>query len=317
MKPSRTRLLLVVGMLLLLAGPRPGAAANALGPDMPNLDEFVVYSAPGAGGGPASAASKLWPETPRHGLNDDGLIGHFAGATADKLAWSRMFFAWRYKFHSLNSHLGETFRGNDKGWVHTFQAAVNYLGEWAEWAVVVPVHQYLLEAPRTFSAPVQEDTGLGDMKLALKFTYLPDRSYYRFAYGAVVTTTTGHPDRLRPTGVRGDGELKVFGAVTTRETARAALNLELGEIMSARGDHNRFHYRIGMSWEAGTYTSLITEFAGEVEGGDDRDTLDWILGARLAPSRLTVLELSYTKNLRTYREFGYDEELSLGMTIRW
>ncbi|HNW35132.1 MAG TPA: hypothetical protein PKM25_09395, partial [Candidatus Ozemobacteraceae bacterium] len=195
--------------------------------------------------------------------------------------------------------------------------AANWLGDWAEWSVMVPMQRYELSAPRTLNRPSEDGEGIGDIKLGWKATYLPDKSYYRFAYGAVVEATTGNTDAMRPAGSKHADELKLFGCVTTKETDFATANLELGAILDSQSNDNRFIYRAGLSYEATPHASLIGEFAGEVQSGQDKDTLDMIMGIRLAPSPKGVLELAYTKNLRTYREFGWDDRLQIGATIRW
>ncbi len=311
-------ILLFVGAVVPVAAASPGTGSsvpNTLA--LPNLDDFVVFSTPGNPIVVATAGSQLWPERPRHALNDDGQIGFFSAATADRIAWGRILVGLRYKFRTLGSRFGAAFANGDEGFVHTYQVGVNYLGQWAEWSALLPVHEYALSAPRTYGTPSHSETGLGDMKLGLKFTYLPDKSYYRWAYGAVVSATTGNADKMRPAGPKDDGELKLFGAVTTRETDNATLNVELGAVLTAKGDANRALYRFGLAYEAGQYTSLIGEFAGEVLTGDDKDSLDMVIGMRVTPSSTFVMELSYTKMLRTYREYGYDDEWSFGVTERW
>jgi hypothetical protein len=182
---------------------------------------------------------------------------------------------------------------------------------------MVPIHDYSLSAPRTYNTLATEDQGMGDLKLGWKATYLPDKSYYRFAYGTVVTASTGDPDRLRPAGPRREDELKMFGCVTTKEADWAVGNIELGVVLNSSSSRNRFLYRGGMSYEANRHASIIGELVGEIEGGDDHDTLDTVVGIRLSPTPTSVLEFSYTKNLRTHREFGWDDRVQFGTTIRW
>ncbi|MBI3039491.1 hypothetical protein HYY75_10700 [bacterium] len=191
------------------------------------------------------------------------------------------------------------------------------MGRWAEWAISVPMHSYSLSAPRTYGTLSQSNTGLGDLKISWKATYLPDRSYYRFAYGFVAFAATGNPNAMKPAGPKNQDELKLFGCVTTKETDYAVANLNLGAIVNSEGRENRFIYKLGLSYEASRHASLIGEFAGEVQGDKDHDSLDMITGIRLSPTPYSVLEMSYTKNLRTYREYGWDDRWEFGTTIRW
>jgi hypothetical protein len=155
------------------------------------------------------------------------------------------------------------------------------------------------------------------MRIGWKATYLPDKSYYRFAYGAMATVTTGNPEKMLPAGSKNSDELKLFGCITTKETDRATANLELGGVIDSESEDDRFLYRGGLSYEATDHVSLIGELAGEIVGGDDKDSLDMVLGMRFAISETWNLEFAYYKNLRTYREYGWDDQFQAGYTIQW
>lgn len=307
---SRFACLILVGVLSL-----SGSSLNAAtGNELPDLSGYEIYTMGKADRPPKG--SFLLPETPRHGLNDDGLIGFFVAETADKLQSKRMFSSLRFHFNELTSHRGKAFHPGEQGSINTFNLSLAYVGDWAEWAVTVPIQKFSVSAPKSFSKTADENTGLGNLRFAWKATYLPDKSYYRFAYGAVAYVSTGNPTSMWVTNKK-DDELKVFGCVTTKESDSATANLELGTILDSGGTDNRFIYRLGLTYAATQHATLIGELAGDVWGGDDKDLLDLIAGIRLAPSPTAVFELAYTKNLRTYREFGWDERFSTGLTIRW
>lgn len=318
---TRLRLQHVFAMALLALVPLISpASAEMQVLNLPGYGDYEIYS---TGGGATAAApqtlqgSKLLRESPRHAMNEDGMIGFFVSETADRLEPKRLFTSFRYDYRELTSRYGKAFLHPDTGSIGTLQLAANWLGDWAEWTVMVPMQKYDLSAPRTFNKAAEEGEGIGDIKLGWKATYLPDKSYYRFAYGAVVEASTGDTDAMRPAGSEHSDEIKLFGCVTTKETDSATANLELGAIVDSQNIDTRFIYRIGMSYEPTAHAALIGEFAGEVQGGQDKDTLDMIMGIRLAPSPKGVLELAYSKNLRTYREFGWDDRLQIGATIRW
>ncbi|MFZ2959754.1 MAG: hypothetical protein WA705_22975 [Candidatus Ozemobacteraceae bacterium] len=304
----------LVTMLLIVGVMAFSRSAWAEQVTLPGMGDYEIYTIGKAD--KAQNPSKLWPETPRQALNEDGLVGLFIAETADKLKPRRMFAGGQYTFFDLTSRRGTTYHSGEKGSIQSMDLKFNYLGDWAEWAAVLPVHSYSISAPRTYSKASEDNTGVGNLKLAWKATYLPDRSYYRFAYGAVIETVTGDKNTMWPTSKK-DDELKVFGCVTTKETDFATGNLELGAIIDSGGNHNRFLYRLGLSYEATKHATFIGELAGEVQSGNDQDTLDLVTGIRLSPSGGSILEFQYTKNLRTYREFGWDDRLSAGFTIRW
>lgn len=305
-------LALVLGTLLLAQS--PAAAADVR---LYDGASYEVFSVPGAEGTAAGRAKPLLQETPRNALNQDGLLGYFVSETADKLTPGRMFAGARYQYRELNSRYGVAYKGNDKGTVSSLLLSFNYIGDWAEWAVTVPVHRWDLAAPRTFNTTADENEGVGNLRLGWKATYLPDRSYYRFAYGATAYVTTGNPDRMLPAGSRREDELKLYGCVTTRESDAAVLNLQLGAILNSENTDDRFIYGLALSYEASAHATLIGELVGEIQGGDDKDTMDAVIGLRLAPTVHSVLEFAYTRNLRTYRAYGWDEQLQTGFTIRW
>ncbi|MDD2997476.1 MAG: hypothetical protein EOM80_08485 [Erysipelotrichia bacterium] len=255
--------------------------------------------------------------SPRNAINDEGMGGFFISNTADKMEPGQMVLSSRYKYHELTSSRGTSFHSTESGSVSSFETSINWVGDWAEWAITVPLHKWELSAPRTFGGYASENSGLGNMKLGWKATYLRDHSYYRFAYGAMMSITTGNPDRMLPAGSKNSDELKLFGCVTTNETDRASANLELGTIIDSEGEDDRFLYRLGMSYEATEHASIIGEIAGEVLGGDDKDTLDLVIGIRLAPTSTLTLELAYYRNLRTYRLYGWDDQLQAGYTLKW
>jgi len=293
--------------------PAPGFGKSEI-VTIPNLGDYEIYS---VGGKSTKKKGVLLKETPRNALNEDGLAGYFVSETADRLEWGRMLVGARFEYHDLTSRRGVAYHTGEEGSVNTLAVSINYLGEWAEWAATIPMHRYSLSAPKTYSRISSDDNGLGNMRFGWKATYLPDRSYYRFAYGAVAYVTTGNPDQLLPAGSKNDDELKIYGCVTTKETDYATANLELGTILDSAGADNRFIYRVAASYEASEHASLIGELVGEVQGGADHDTMDIVTGIRLSPTEFSVLEFSYTKNLRTYREYGWDDRWEFGTTIRW
>jgi len=288
----------------------------AKGFDLPDLGEYEVFSMPGLDR-KLAPPKRLLNETSRNAINEDGLCGFFVAETADRLQSKRMFAGCRYYYQELTSRRGVAYRPNDEGAVNTTMLSAVFIGDWAEWSVTIPYHDVSISAPRTTGKPGFDDSGIGDLKLGWKATYLPDRSYYRFAYGVVTYLSTGDPEKVGPANVFNQDEVKLFGCVTTKETDRAVGNFELGAILNSHGLHNRFIYRLGMSYQANRHVNWIGEFVGEVEGGQDRDSMDMIFGMRFAPSPTSVLELAYTENLRTYREYGYDRRLQAGATIRY
>jgi len=42
-----------------------------------------------------------------------------------------------------------------------------------------------------------------------------------------------------------------------------------------------------------------------------------ILGIRLAPGEKFTLEFAWYRNLRTYRNYGWDDQLQAGYSLRW
>ena len=313
----RRRLLFIGCLTLALLGLTSlsfAALPSAL--DLPELGDYEIYSIGGSGKS-GNGKRILLPESPRQALNEDGLIGYFSGATADKMPAKQLWASLFYDYKQLTSRKGVGFHTNEDGHIGSLFLRANYIGDWAEWAVSIPFHEYSLSAPDTFGRPAEENVGVGNVKLGWKATYLPDRSYYRFAYGAVAYLTAGNPDLEFPVTARSEDEVKLYGCVTTKETDRATANLELGTIINSRGNDNRLTYRAGFSYQPTDPAVFLCELSGEVLSGNDKDTLDLISGLRLAPSRTVVFEITYTRNLRTYREYGWDNRFSTGATIRW
>lgn len=304
----------VIGLLVLIMC--ISASANGAGSYGSGFSDYEIYSLGSSEVQPVKPRSVL-RTSPRNAINGDGLGGFFVANTADKFAPDQIILSSRYRYHKLTSTQGTSFHSTESGSVSTFETSVNWVGKWAEWAVTVPLHDWELTAPRTFGGYASSNSGLGNMKLGWKATYLRDHSYYRFAYGAVTTITTGNPDRMLPAGSKNSDEMKLFGCVTTNETDRASGNLELGAIIDSEGEDDRFLYRMGLSYEATPHVSLIGEIAGEVLGGDDKDTLDMVVGVRLAGTEAFTLELAYYRNLRTFRVYGWDDQLQAGYTLKW
>jgi len=262
-------------------------------------------------------ARTLLKPSPRNAINSEGMGGFFVANTADLFEPEQIILSSRYKYHELTSSRGIGLHSNESGSVSTFESSLTWIGKWAEWAVTVPIHDWDLNATRTFGGYARSNTGIGNMRLGWKATYLPDKSYYRFAYGAMTSITTGNPANMLPAGSKSSDELKLFGCVTTSETDRATANLELGAVIDSESDDNRFLYRMGLSYEALEPVSLIGELVGEILGGDDKDTMDLVMGIRVQPTTTWTLEFVYYKNLRTYRDYGWDEQLQAGYTLRW
>lgn len=305
------RSLFVLVCLFLLS------AITASGQSTYDYGDYEVYSLGNSAPVKRKAEKELFKVSPRNGLNADGLGGLFVAESADKLEPKQLILGFRYKYHGLTSTKGTSFRYTEDGHASTYEASLNWVGRWGEWSATVPIHNWSLNTPRTMPKQSGENTGLGNMRLGFKATYMPDRSYYRFAYGTVITTTTGNPQSMLPAGVKDSDEIKLYGCVTTSETDKATANLELGAVINSDSYQNRFLYRLGLSYDAAKYVAVIGEFVGEVIGGDDQDTLDMVMGVRLAPSDKFTLELVYYKNLRTYRDFGWDDQFQIGSTIKW
>lgn len=305
---NRTILLLLLVVLLSL----PTHAAVTFDPAGYEIYSMADYSPP-----VVTRARTLLKPSPRNAINSEGMGGFFVSNTADLFEPEQIILSSRYKYHELTSSRGISMHSNESGSVSTFESSLTWIGKWAEWAVTVPIHDWDLNATRTFGGYARSNTGIGNMRLGWKATYLPDKSYYRFAYGAMMAITTGNPANMLPAGSKNSDELKLFGCVTTSETDRATANLELGAIIDSESDDDRFLYRMGMSYEALTHVSLIGELVGEVLGGDDKDTMDLVMGFRVQPTSTWTLEFVYYKNLRTYRDYGWDEQLQAGYTLRW
>ncbi len=298
-------------LLVLILQPTTGAA-QAFDSSGYEIYSMADYTPPAI-----TRARTLLKPSPRNAINSEGMGGFFVANTADLFEPEQIILSSRYKHHELTSSRGISMHSNESGSVSTFETSLTWIGKWAEWAVTVPIHDWDLNATRTFGGYARSNTGIGNMRLGWKATYLPDKSYYRFAYGAMTTITTGNPANMLPAGSKSSDELKLFGCVTTSETDRATANLELGAIIDSESDDNRFLYRMGMSYEALEHVSLIGEVVGEVLGGDDKDTMDMVLGIRVQPTTTWTLEFAYYKNLRTYRDYGWDEQLQAGYTLRW
>lgn len=307
-KPGNAASLLLLCLLLLLQA-FPAMAYDSAGYEIYSMADYAP---------PAITRGRtLLKTSPRNAINSDGMGGFFVGNTADLFAPDQLILSSRYKFHELTSTKGTGLHSSEDGSVSTFETSLTWIGKWAEWAFTVPLHDWDLSAPRTLGGYADSNSGLGNMRIGWKATYLPDKSYYRFAYGAMMGITTGNPARMLPAGSKNSDELKLFGCVTTSETDRATANLELGAVIDSEGDDDRFLYRLGMSYEALEHVSLLGELVGEVLGGNDKDTMDLVMGIRVQPTATWTLEFAYYKNLRTYRDYGWDEQLQAGYTLRW
>jgi len=278
---------------------------------------YEIYSVADYKSPTIAKAKSIFKLSPRNAVNSEGLGGFFVSNTADLFEAEQLILSSRYKYHKLTSSRGMGFHSDEAGSVSSFESSLTWIGKWAEWAVTVPLHDWDLSAPRTFGGYAKSNTGLGNMRLGWKATYLPDKSYYRFAYGVVMGITTGNPSNMLPAGSKNSDEMKLFGCVTTRETDRATANLEIGTVIDSESEDNRFLYRLAMSYEATEHVSLIGELAGEILGGDDKDTMDLVMGIRLQATTTWTLEFVYYKNLRTYRDYGWDDQLQAGYTLRW
>ncbi|EKD83739.1 MAG: hypothetical protein ACD_39C00479G0002 [uncultured bacterium] len=306
-KTQRSVCWLLLALLLLVAG-----AAEAYDPAGYEVYSIADYKSP-----TITRDRTVLKPSPRNAINSDGMGGFFVSNTADLFDPEQLILSSRYKYHELTSTRGMGLHSSEEGSVSTFESSLTWIGKWAEWAVTIPLHDWDLSAPRTFGGYAESNTGLGNMRLGWKATYLPDKSYYRFAYGAMMGITTGNPAHMLPAGSKNSDELKLFGCVTTSETDRATANLELGAVIDSESDDNSFQYRLAMSYEATEHVSLIGEVVGDVLGGDDKDTMDLVMGIRVQPTTVWTLEFVYYKNLRTYRDYGWDEQLQAGYTLRW
>lgn len=259
---------------------------------------------------------KLFKLTPRNSINSTGLGGLFVAETAEKLTAQQIALSSRFKYHKLSSTKGQAFYSTEDGEVSSFETSITWIGKWAEWSLTVPIQEWSLSAPRTFGKRADSNNGLGNINFGFKYTNLEDHSYYRFAFGLSCTCDTGNSNDMTPAGSKDETTTKIFGCVTTKETDKATANLELGALIN-KEDEDWFLYNFGITYEITDKVSFISELVGEVAGGDDKDNMDMVFGFRLAPVKDFTLEMAYYKNLRTYREYGWDNQFQIGASKQW
>ena len=307
-------LLLTIVMLLL-------STTASLFAQSADFNEYEIYSTAKTNPYPydfhgIEPESKLFKLTPRNSINSSGLGGLFVAETAEKLNAKQMILSTRYKYRKLTSTKGQAFFTTEEGDVASFETSLTWIGKWAEWSVTVPIQEWSLSAPRTFGRRGEKNNGLGNINVGFKYTDLKDHSYYRFALGVTCTCDTGNSNNMAPAGSSDETSTKIFGCVTTKETDRATGNLELGALLNKEGE-DWFLYNFGLTYEITDKVSFIGEIVGEVAGGDDKDNMDMVLGLRLAPTKDFTVEAAYYRNLRTYREYGWDNQFQIGCSKQW
>ena len=305
--------------IILIATVALLATVTSSNADYLNYNDYEIYSQAQTN---PYAYSKIGPEkklfklTPRNAINSSGLGGLFVAETAEKLTAQQLVLSSRYKYHELTSTKGQAFLNTEEGSVSKFETSLTWLGKWAEWSVTIPVAKWDLSAPRTFGSRADSNNGLGNMSVGFKYTDLPDHSYYRFAWGAVCTCNTGNSNDMVPAGSNDETSTKIFGCVTTKETDKATANLEIGALLN-KEDEDWLIYNFGLTYEVTEVASFIGELTGEACGGDDKDNLDLVVGIRLAPTKDFTFEMAYYRNLRTYRQYGWDNQFQIGGTLQW
>lgn len=295
--------------------------ATATGSNAQYLDynDYEIYSQAQTN---PYAYSKIGPEkklfklTPRNAINSSGLGGLFVAETAERLTANQAILSSRFKYHEITSTKGQAFYSSEEGSASSFETSLTWMGKWAEWSLTIPIQKWDLSAPHTFGTRADSNNGLGNLSVGFKYTDLPDHSYYRFAWGAVCSCNTRNSNDMTPAGSRDETSTKIFGCVTTKETDRATANLELGAFLN-KEDDDWLIYNFGLTYEVTDVVSFIGELAGEVAGGDDRDNLDMVVGVRVAPSKDFTAEFAYYRNLRTYRQYGWDNQFQIGGTLKW
>lgn len=286
-----------------------------------DLNDYEIYTLPQTNPNPykyygMKPEEKLFKLTPRNSINSSGLAGLFVAETAEKLTAKQMVLSSRYKYRKLSSTKGQAFYTTEDGDVSSFETSLTWIGKWAEWSVTVPIQEWSLSAPRTFNRRAETNNGLGNINLGFKYTDLPDHSYYRFAFGISCTCDTGNSNDMAPAGSNDETSTKIFGCVTTKETDRATANLELGALINKENE-DWFLYNFGITYDITEKVSFIGEIVGEVAGGDDKDNMDMVCGLRLSPVKDFTIEMAYYRNLRTYREYGWDNQFQIGAAKQW
>ncbi len=311
---KHNNLLLTIVMLLI-------STTASLFAQSADYNEYEIYTTAKTNPNPYAfygiePEPKLFKLSPRNSINSSGLGGLFVAETADKLKDHQMAISSRYKYRKLTSTKGQAFFKTEDGDVASFETSITWIGKWAEWSITVPIQEWSLSAPRTFGNRGEKNNGLGNINLGFKYTDLKDHSYYRFALGVTCTCDTGNSNNMAPAGSSDETSTKIFGCVTTKETDRATGNLELGALLNKEGE-DWFLYNFGLTYEITDKVSFIGEIVGEVAGGDDKDNMDMVIGLRLAPTKDFTVEAAYYRNLRTYREYGWDNQFQIGCSKQW
>ena len=308
------KLFLALSLVLL-------ASASELPAMYDDYNDYEIYSTAKTNPNPNNyygieKEKSLFKLTPRNSINSSGLGGLFVAETAEKLTAQQMVLSMRYKYHELSSTKGQAFYTSEEGDVSSVETSITWIGKWAEWSITVPIQNWSLSAPRTFRQRADSNNGLGNIRLGFKYTDMEDHSYYRFALGLACTCDTGNSNNMAPAGSKDETTTKIFGCVTTKETDKATANLELGALLN-KEDEDWFLYNFGVTYEVTDRVSFIWELVGEVAGGDDKDNMDMVFGFRLAPVKDFTFEAAYYRNLRTYREYGWDNQFQMGISKQW
>ncbi|HQG30182.1 MAG TPA: hypothetical protein PLY73_16640, partial [Candidatus Ozemobacteraceae bacterium] len=108
MSRFRTNSVIIIVLLIQLAQVFPVSAELQV-LSLPGYGDYEIYSTGGsaAGASQPSQGSKLLRESPRHALNEDGMVGFFVSETADRLEPKRLFTSFRYDYRELTSRYGK------------------------------------------------------------------------------------------------------------------------------------------------------------------------------------------------------------------
>ncbi|PLX17802.1 MAG: hypothetical protein C0601_06280 [Candidatus Muiribacterium halophilum] len=183
---------------------------------------------------------------------------------------------------------------------------------------MLPVHKLEVIDDNLYPYNASE-SGAGDVAIRGKFSFPFNNDMGNAAVGFGVKLPSGNDEKLSPTGVTGEPDLEVLGAVSGKfGTMTGHINLIYS--FTGNGDvpnkpftfsDDKFTFNVGIDYSKNENVSLMMEINGE-DWGSFGDRADLVAGVRAKMGEKLNGEIAFPLSIHNNQYYGYDFKLIVG-----
>lgn len=230
-----------------------------------------------------------------------GLINTVAAYTMGDGMFSTAFgVVW----NKITRRSGTRLKSGEDGDFYQFPIALTYAAPSFEAGLVIPFESYDIFAPITYNFRDNNNSGMGDAALRLKFSTENENMASALGVGAIFATSD------RKIGIdESDNAWEVFGALSTKRKTGGNFHVNGGyQAGSGNTSHEGVFFNVGFEYSANSQFNFMGEVNSYNRVNQGRST-DLTLGMRYYPRPGMAFSVAAPIALSNDMFFGYDYRL--------